>query len=58
MTVSNILRREASLDEEGGGLTAVVGSKNSSIEGSLDGGGRDASPVEDSTLGRLELSFI
>ena len=58
MTVSNILRREASLDEEGGGLTAVVGSTNSSIEGSLDGGGQDASPVEDSTLGRLELSFI
>ena len=58
MTVSNILRREASLDEEGGGLTAVVGSTNSSIEGSLDGGGQDASPVEDSTLRRLKLALI
>ena len=58
MIVSSILRREASLEEEGGGSTTAVGSTNSSIEGSPDGGGRDASLVEDSTLGCLKLAFI
>ena len=58
MIVSNILRMEASLDEEGGGSTKAVGSTNSLTDGSLDEEGRDASPVEDLTLGRLELAFI
>ena len=58
MIVSSILYKEASLEEEGGGLTMVVGSTNTSAEGSLDEGGRDASPMEDSTLGHLELAFI
>ena len=57
MTVSSILCIEASLDEEIWGLTADVGSTNSSIVGSLDVGGLDA-PIEDSTLGCLELAFI
>ena len=38
MTVSSILRREASLDEEGVGSIAVVGLTYSSAVGSLDGG--------------------
>ena len=38
MTVSSILRREASLDEEGGGSIAAVGSTYSSVVGSPDGG--------------------
>ena len=58
MTVSNILQMEASLDEEGGGSTVAVGSTNSSVDGSPDQGGRDASPGEDSTLGCLDLAFI
>ena len=50
MTVSSILRREASLDEEGGGSTAVVGPTYSSAVGLPEAGGLDA-PIEDSTLG-------
>ena len=57
MTVSSILRREASLEEEGGGLTTVVGLTYSSVVGSPNVGGLDA-PVEDLTLGCLELTFI
>ena len=55
--LSNIARKEESLDVNGGGSTAVVGSTYASAEGSPEGGGQDASPVEDSTLGRLELAF-
>ena len=58
MTVSNILRMEELLEEEGGGSTAVVGSTYSSVVGSPKEEGLDASPVEDYTLGRLELAFI
>ena len=56
--VSNMLRIEALLEEDGGGSTAAVGSTYASAKGSPNGGGRDASPVEDSTLGHLELAFI
>ena len=56
MTMSSILHREASL-EEGGGSTIAIGLTYSSAVGSPDVGGWDA-PVEDSTLGRLELAFI
>ena len=58
MTVSNILQMDESLEEEVGGSIAVVGSINSSAEGLPEKGGQDASPMEDSTLGRLELAFI
>ena len=57
MTVSSILHIESSLNEDAGGLTAVVGSTNSSAVGSPDVGGLDTL-VEDSTLGHLELAFI
>ena len=46
---------DESLEEEGGGSTVAVGSTNSSAEGSPEEGGRDASLVEYSTLGHLEL---
>ena len=49
---------DESLEEEGGGSIVVVGSTYSSAEGAPEEGGRDASLVEDSTLGRLELAFI
>ena len=55
--LSNIARKEESLDVDGGGSIATVGSTYSSAVGSPDRGGLDASPVEDSTLGHLELSF-
>ena len=42
---------------DGGGSTTAIGSTYSSAVGSPDGGGLDASPVEDSTLGCLELTF-
>ena len=58
MTVSNILRMDESLKEEGGRSIAVVGSTYSSVMGSPKEGGYDASLVKDSTLGRLELAFI
>ena len=57
MTVFSMLYREASLDEVSGGSTAAVGSTYSLAVGSLEVGGLDA-PVEDSTLGHLELAFI
>ena len=56
ITVSNMLHKDESLDEEGGGSIVVVGSTYSSVVGTPKGG-LDASPVEDSTLGRLELAF-
>ena len=57
ITVSNMLHKDESLDEEGGGSILVVGSTYSSVVGTPKEGGLDASPVEDSTLGRLELAF-
>ena len=48
---------EASLGEEGGGSTVAVGSINSSADGSPNGGGRDALPMDDSTLGAFKASF-
>ena len=51
--LSNIARKEESLDVDGGGSTAVVGSTYASAEGSPEGGGRDASSIEDLTLGRF-----
>ena len=50
------LRKEESPDVDGGS-TAAVGSTYTSVEGSPEGGGLDVSPIEDSTLGRLELDF-
>ena len=56
MIVSSILRIEESLDEDGGGSIAVVGSTYSSVVGSPDVG-LDAALVEDLTLGRLGIAF-
>ena len=56
-TISNIARKEEVLDVDGGGSTAAVGSTKSSAVGSPKGEALDASPVEDSTRGRLELAF-
>ena len=47
MTVSNILRKEASPEVEGGRLAAAMKSTNSLVDGSLDGEGQEASLVED-----------
>ena len=55
--VSNIVCIDEEDDVDGGGSTVVVGSTKSSAVGSLKGGALDASPVEDSTRGRLELAF-
>ena len=55
--LSNIARKEELLDVDGGGSTVAMGSTYASAKGSLEEGGRDASPVEDSTLGRLKLAF-
>ena len=52
-----MLCKDELLDEEGGGPTAAVGSTYSSAVGSLEVRGLDASPMEDSTLERLELAF-
>ena len=52
-----MLYKEESPNVDGGGSIAAVGFTYISIEGSPDEGGLDASPVEDSTLGRLELAF-
>ena len=51
-----MLCKDELLYEEVGGLTTAVGSTNSSTVGSLEEG-LGAAPVEDSTLGRLELAF-
>ena len=59
MTVSNIRRMLESSEAEGGGAIAAVGSTYSSVVGSPEeGGGRGATPDEDSTLGHLELAHI
>ena len=55
--VSSIVRIDEEDDVDGGGSTAAVGSTKSSVVGSPKGGAQDASPVEDSTQGRLELAF-
>ena len=52
-----MLRKDESLDEEGGGSTATVRSTYSSAVGSPKVGGLDTSRVEDSTLGCLKLGF-
>ena len=52
-----MLCKDKSLDEEGRGSTTVVGSTYSSAVGSPEVRDLDASPVEDSILGRLELAF-
>jgi len=56
MTVSSMLRKDESLDEEVGGSTATVRSTNFSAVGPPNVGGLDAL-IEDSTLGCLELAF-
>ena len=59
MTVSSILRKKASLEEEvGGGSTAAMGSTYSLAVGSPEEGGEGVAPEEDSTLGHLELALI
>ena len=55
--VSSIVRIDEEDDVDGGGSTVVVGSTKSSTEGSPEGWALDASPIEDSTQGRLELAF-
>ena len=55
--VSSIVRIDEEDDVDGGGSTAVVGSANCLVEGSPEEGPLDASPIEDSTQGRLELAF-
>ena len=55
--LSNIACKEDSLDVDGGGSMVAMGSIYASTKGSPKGGGRDASPVEDLTLGHLELAF-
>ena len=57
ITISNIAHKEEVLDVDGGGSTTAMGSTNASAEGSLDEGGLDASPIEDSALGHLKLAF-
>ena len=56
MIVSSMLRKDESLEEEARGSTAAIGSTTSSTVGSPDGG-LGVAPVEDSTLGHLELVF-
>ena len=58
MTISYILRKLESPKVGGEGSTAAVGSTNSSVVGSPEEGGWDATPEEDSTRGHLELAFI
>ena len=52
-----MLRKDESLNEEDGGSTAAIGFTYSSVVGSSEEEGLDASPVENSTLGCLELAF-
>ena len=58
MIVSNILQMLESPEVEGVGSIATVGSTNSSAIGSLEEGGWDATPEEDSAQWHLELAFI
>ena len=55
--LSNIAHKEELVDVDGGGSTTAVGFTYASAKGSPEGGGRDASPVEDSTLEHLKLAF-
>ena len=55
--MSNILQKLESPEVKGGGFTAAIESIYSSIVGSPEGGGRGATPEEDSTQGRLELAL-
>ena len=55
--ISSIVHIEEDDDVDGEGSTTIVGSTNSSVVGSPVRGPLDASPVEDSTRGRLELDF-
>ena len=55
--VSNIVHIDEEDDVDGGGSTAVMGSTKASAVGSPEGGALDASPIKDSTRGRLELAF-
>ena len=52
-----MVRTKESLDVEDGGSMMAMGSRKSSVVGSLKGAAQDASPVEDSTPGHLELAF-
>ena len=52
-----MVRTKESLAVKGGRSTVVMGSTKSSVVGSPEGATQDASPVEDSTQGRLELAF-
>ena len=56
-TIFNIVRIEKALNVDGGGSTTTMGSTKASAKGSLEGGAQDASRVEDSTRGCLELAF-
>jgi len=51
--MSNIVCIDEVKDVDGGGSTTATGSTNDSTKR----GARDASPIEDSTRGRLELVF-
>ena len=55
--VSSIICIDEEDDVDGGGSTTAVVSTKSLVVGSLKGGALDASPVEDSTRGHLELAF-
>ena len=55
--ISSVVRIDEEDDVDGGGSTAAMGSTKASTIGSLEGGALDASPVEDSTRGHLELAF-
>ena len=57
ITVFSILHKEELLDVDGGGSILAVGYTYASAKGSLEGGGQDPSPIEDSTLESLELAF-
>ena len=56
-TISNIARKEESVDVDGGRSTVAMGSTKASAEGSPNEGVQDASPLEDLTRGHLELAF-
>ena len=59
MTVSSILRKEASAEEEvGRGSTMTMGSTYSLVVGSPEEGGGGGGLEEDSTLGQLKLALI
>ena len=55
--ISSIVRIKEDDDVNNGGSTATVGSTKSSTVGSPKRGSLDASPIEDSTRGCLELAF-